>query len=87
MGGGAYIRNNIFVWKWIGLYPGGLKLGGLKKWDFTVFPTRDYKYISQVNESSGKENYGFNSKRCKILKKSFKIPSCSSFVLTKEMQR
>ena len=28
--GGAYIRNNIFVWKWMGLYPGGLKSGILR---------------------------------------------------------
>ena len=28
MFGWAYIRNNIFVGKWMGLYPGGLKPGG-----------------------------------------------------------
>ena len=26
--GWAYIRNNIFIGKWMGLYPGGLKTGG-----------------------------------------------------------
>ena len=30
-GGGAYIWNNIFVGKWMGLYLGTLK------WDFTVY--------------------------------------------------
>ena len=35
-GGGAYIRNNIFVSKSMGLYPGGLKTGGALTWDFTV---------------------------------------------------
>ena len=28
--GWAFIRNNIFFGKWMGLYPGGLKTGGLK---------------------------------------------------------
>ena len=44
MGGGlisgwAYIQNNIFVGKWMGLYLGGLKPGegrGALKWDFTI---------------------------------------------------
>ena len=32
-----YIRSNVFVGKWMGLYPGGgLKLGGALKVDFTV---------------------------------------------------
>ena len=40
--GGAYIRKNIFVGKWMGLYPGGgLKTGGALKWDFTVLQTED----------------------------------------------
>ena len=26
----------MFVGKWMGLYPGGLKTGGALKWDFTV---------------------------------------------------
>ena len=31
--GWAYIQNNIFVGKWMGLYPGGLKTaGGFKVW-------------------------------------------------------
>ena len=30
MSGWAYIRNKIFVGKWMGLYPGALKPGGLK---------------------------------------------------------
>ena len=34
--GWAYIRNNIFVGKWMGLYPEGIKTGGALKWDFTV---------------------------------------------------
>ena len=35
--GWAYIQNNIFVGKWVGLYPGKLKTGeGGLKWDFTV---------------------------------------------------
>ena len=37
--GWAYIQNNIFVGKWMGLYPGVLKTGwggGGLKWDFTV---------------------------------------------------
>ena len=37
--GWAYIQNNIFVGKWMGLYLGGLKPGegrGALKWDFTI---------------------------------------------------
>ena len=34
---GVYFRNNIFISKWMGLYPGGgLKLEGALTWDFTV---------------------------------------------------
>ena len=36
----AYIQNNIFVVKWMGLYAGEFKTrggGGALKWDFTVF--------------------------------------------------
>ena len=34
---GSYIQNNIFVGKWMGLYPGGLEPGGWAlKWDFMV---------------------------------------------------
>ena len=33
----VYFRNNIFISKWMGLYPGGgLKLEGALTWDFTV---------------------------------------------------
>ena len=35
--GWAYIRNNIFVGKWMGLYPSGLKPRGALKWDFTIW--------------------------------------------------
>ena len=34
---GVYFWNNIFISKWMGLYPGGgLKLEGALTWDFTV---------------------------------------------------
>ena len=34
---GVYFRNNIFISKWMSLYPGGgLKLEGALTWDFTV---------------------------------------------------
>ena len=34
---GVYFRNNIFISKWMGLYPGGgLKLERVLTWDFTV---------------------------------------------------
>ena len=36
--GWAYIWNNIFVGKWMDLYPGrGLKTGEALTWDFTVY--------------------------------------------------
>ena len=37
--GGAVsnIRNNIFIAKWMGLYPGELKTGGPLTWNFTVY--------------------------------------------------
>ena len=45
--GWAYIRNNIFADKWMGLNPGGgLKTGGALKWDFTVFDPHFYFRMS-----------------------------------------
>ena len=39
-GGGTSIRNSIFVGKWSGLYPRGLKTGGGLKLEFTVIKVR-----------------------------------------------
>ena len=45
--GWTYIRNYIFVGKWMGLYPGGgLKTGEALKWDFTVFGPGSGVYLS-----------------------------------------
>ena len=40
--GWAYIRNSVFVGKWMGLYPGGLKRGGGFKVGFYGTMTKEY---------------------------------------------
>ena len=45
----AYIRNNIFVGKWMGFYREGGAYRGALKWDFTVFA---YVFIYLFSSSS-----------------------------------
>ena len=42
--GGCYIRDNIFVSKWIGLYPGGEAL----KWDFYGSMSQGYCCLRSI---------------------------------------
>ena len=47
-GGGAYIRNNIFVSKLMGLYPGSKPGGGALTWDFTVINKKNQNFTGNI---------------------------------------